>query len=353
MGGYKVSEYEKLKAHLSENQYLWLISGVAGFVGSNLLESLLCLNQKVVGLDNFSTGYRHNIDQAISDAEFFSKKNLKSNFHFIHGDIRDLEICQKACNDVDFVLHQAALASVPRSIDDPHSTHTSNVDGFLNMLMACNETGVKKIVYASSSSVYGDDQTLPKLEHKIGSSLSPYAASKLTNEIYSDVFAKVYKMNLIGLRYFNIFGKRQDPNGAYAAVIPKWTASIMEGKTVEIYGDGKTSRDFCYIDNAVQMNLLSALAKEDNANNQIYNVAVGDRTDLNELYETIFESLVDKQPLSSVQKPIYRDFRVGDVRHSLADIEKSKTLLGYKPLIRVKEGISRTVSWHVGDSPTR
>lgn len=346
-----MSEYEKLKTNLRKTQYVWLISGVAGFIGSNLLEHLLCLNQKVIGLDNFSTGYQHNLDQAVSDAECLSKKDLKSNFKFIHGDIRDLEACRNACHGVDFVLHQAALASVPRSIDDPLGTHASNVDGFQNMLVACNEMGVKKVVYASSSSVYGDDQTLPKLEDKIGRPLSPYAASKLANEIYSDVFSRIYEMNIIGLRYFNIFGKRQDPKGAYAAVIPKWTASIMEGKAVEIYGDGKTSRDFCYIENVVQMNLLAALVQEDNANNQIYNVAVGDRIDLNELYETIVENLIEKQHLSSVRKPIYRNFRAGDVRHSLADTGKSRDLLGYEPMIKVKEGIAKTINWHVGNSP--
>ena len=292
-----MTKYEQLQEHLKSNQNTWLVTGVAGFIGSNLLEKLLILNQKVVGLDNFDTGYQHNIDQAIEDASIASGKDikqLKQDFTFIEGDIRKLEDCQKACSGVDYVLHQAALGSVPRSIEDPINTNKANIDGFLNMLVSSRDAKVKRFVYAASSSTYGDHPGLPKVEGEIGAPLSPYAVTKVVNELYASVFAKTYGFKTIGLRYFNIFGKRQDPEGAYAAVIPKWVSDILSGADVFINGDGKTSRDFCYIDNTVQMNLLAATTTDSNSTDQVYNVAVNDQTDLNQLYQMIEEKLIDR-----------------------------------------------------------
>ncbi|HIF35215.1 MAG TPA: NAD-dependent epimerase/dehydratase family protein, partial [Candidatus Thioglobus sp.] len=314
-----MTKYEELQEHLKGNQNTWLVTGIAGFIGSNLLEKLLILNQKVVGLDNFETGYQHNIDQAIEDAAIASGKDikqLKQNFTFIEGDIRKLEDCQQACSGVDYVLHQAALGSVPRSIEDPINTNKANIDGFLNMLVTSRDTRIKRFVYAASSSTYGDHPGLPKVEDEIGAPLSPYAVTKVVNELYASVFAKTYGFKAIGLRYFNIFGKRQDPNGAYAAVIPKWVSDILNGENVFINGDGKTSRDFCYIDNTVQMNLLAAMTEDDNSIDQVYNVAVNDQTDLNKLYQMIEERLIQRTEGLEKKKPIYRDFRAGDVRHS-------------------------------------
>jgi len=272
-----MTKYEELQEYLKDNQRTWLVTGVAGFIGSNLLEKLLILNQKVVGLDNFDTGHQYNIDQAIEDANKATGKDLKDNFKFIKGDIRELNDCNQACNNVDYVLHQAALGSVPRSIEDPINTNRANIDGFLNMLVASKDANVKRFVYAASSSTYGDHPDLPKVEDKIGNPLSPYAVTKVVNELYAQVFAKTYGFETIGLRYFNIFGKRQDPNGAYAAVIPKWVAAILGKNDVFINGDGETSRDFCYIDNTIQMNLLAATTDNNNATNQVYNVALNDR----------------------------------------------------------------------------
>lgn len=344
-----MTKYEKVQEHLQKNQYTWLVTGVAGFIGSNLLEKLLILNQKVVGLDNFETGHQHNIDQALEDAKNRLKgKSVEENFHFINGDIRVLENCQKACTGVDYVLHQAALGSVPRSIEDPIRTNKANIDGFLNMLVAAKDAEVKRFVYAASSSTYGDHPDLPKVEDKIGNPLSPYAVTKVVNELYASVFAKTYGFQSIGLRYFNIFGKRQDPEGAYAAVIPKWVASILSGEEVFINGDGETSRDFCYIDNTVQMNLLAATSDNPESADQVYNVALNDRTSLNQLYEMIQGRLVLMKPELEKKLPTYRDFRAGDVRHSQADISKAQSLLGYQPTHKINEGMDEAMEWYVG-----
>ena len=334
--------YESLKMRLKAEPNTWLITGVAGFIGSNLLETLLKLNQRVVGLDNFSTGYQHNFDEVES---VVSAKQW-ANFRFIEGDIRNLADCHKACQGVDYVLHQAALGSVPRSIADPITTNANNIDGFLNMLVAARDASVQRFVYAASSSTYGDHSDLPKVEANIGKPLSPYAVTKLVNELYADVFARTYGFKPIGLRYFNIFGKRQDPNGAYAAVIPKWTAALLQGDEVFVNGDGETSRDFCYIDNAVQANLLAATTQNPAAVNQVYNVALGDRTSLNNLYKLIAANLARHCQLPT-SKLSYRDFRSGDVRHSLADISKAQTLLGYAPTMKVGAGISTAMPWYV------
>lgn len=346
-----MTKYEKLQEHLKSNQYTWLITGVAGFIGSNLLEKLLVLDQKVIGLDNFETGYQHNIDQALEDA----RKQLKEeggklqtlNFKFINGDIRDIENCHQACKDVDYILHQAALGSVPRSIEDPIRTNKANIDGFLNMLVAAKDAKIKRFVYAASSSTYGDHPDLPKVEDKIGNPLSPYAVTKVVNELYANVFAKTYGFKTIGLRYFNIFGKRQDPEGAYAAVIPKWVASILKTEDIFINGDGETSRDFCYIDNTVQMNLLAAMADNDEATDQVYNVALNDRTSLNQLYQMIEERLIQRVSGLSKKDPIYRGFRAGDVRHSQADISKAQKLLGYQPTHKIAKGLDEAMQWYV------
>lgn len=340
-----MSRYSALQEELLSNQSTWLVTGVAGFIGSNLLETLLDLNQKVVGLDNFSTGHHHNLDKV----QYEVSTEQWGNFSFIEGDIRTLDDCIKACDGVDYVLHQAALGSVPRSLDDPINTNANNISGFLNILVAARDAQVTRFVYAASSSTYGDHPDLPKVEDRIGNPLSPYAVTKLVNEQYAQVFARCYGFQTIGLRYFNIFGKRQDPNGAYAAVIPKWVASLMHNKEVFINGDGETSRDFCYIDNAVQANLLAATTQNPAALDQVYNVAVGERTSLTQLYEKIrdilshdFANLVDLNPT-------YRDFRPGDVRHSLADISKARDLLGYEPTHRIDAGLEEAMGWYVDD----
>jgi len=346
-----MSKYEELQEHLKGKQYTWLITGVAGFIGSNLLEKLLILNQKVVGIDNFETGYQCNIDQAIEDAaNILDKTGDKiptDSFQLIKGDIRNIEDCNEACNGVDYVLHQAALGSVPRSIEDPVRTNQANIDGFLNMLVAARNARVKRFVYAASSSTYGDHPDLPKVEDNIGNPLSPYAVTKVVNELYASVFARTYGFKCIGLRYFNILGKRQDPNGAYAAVIPKWVASILNGEEVFINGDGETSRDFCYIDNTVQMNLLSAMVDNDEATNQVYNVALNDRTSLNQLYQMIEERLIQRVDGLTTKQPTYRDFRAGDVLHSQADISKAQKLLGYQPSHKIEDGLDEVMDWYV------
>jgi len=342
-----MTKYEQLQEHLEDNQNTWLVTGVAGFIGSNLLEKLLILNQKVVGLDNFDTGHQHNIDQAIEDANKTTGKDLSGNFKFINGDIRELDNCERACSGVDYVLHQAALGSVPRSIEDPINTNKANIDGFLNMLVAAKGAKVKRFVYAASSSTYGDHPDLPKVEDKIGNPLSPYAVTKVVNELYASVFAKTYGFKTIGLRYFNIFGKRQDPNGAYAAVIPKWVAAILNKEDVYINGDGETSRDFCYIDNTVQMNLLAATTDSDEATDQVYNVALNDRTSLNKLYQMIEERLIQRTQGLERKSPIYRDFRAGDVRHSQANIDKAQRLLDYQPKYMISEGMDEAIDWYI------
>lgn len=346
-----MTKYTKLQEHLKTNQYTWLVTGAAGFIGSNLLEKLLILNQKVIGLDNLETGYQHNIDQALEDAaKHLNAENrelTKDNFTFIEGDIRDLETCQQACKNADYVLHQAALGSVPRSIKDPIHTNKANIDGFLNMLVAARNAKVKRFVYAASSSTYGDHPDLPKVEDKIGNPLSPYAVTKVVNELYASVFAKSYGFKTIGLRYFNIFGRRQDPNGAYAAVIPKWVSGILKEEEVFINGDGETSRDFCYIDNTVQINLLAAMTDNDEAIGQVYNVALNDRKSLNQLYQMIEDRLIQRVEHLTKKEPTYRDFRAGDVRHSQADITKAQQLLGYKPSHKIAKGLDEAMGWYV------
>lgn len=337
-----MSQYQTVCEQLRQTPKTWLVTGVAGFIGSNLLETLLKLNQKVVGLDNFATGHQHNLDEV---------QNLVSveqwaNFKFYEGDIRNLEDCQKACANVDYVLHQAALGSVPRSIADPITTNAANITGFLNMLVAARDANVSSFTYAASSSTYGDHPALPKVEENIGNPLSPYAVTKYVNELYADVFARTYGFKTIGLRYFNVFGKRQDPNGAYAAVIPKWTAAMIAGDDVFINGDGETSRDFCFIENTVQANILAATTQSEGATNQVYNVAVGDRTTLNDLFNAI-KAALNENGVTYTKAPIYRDFRVGDVRHSQASVEKIEKLLGYKGNYHIDEGIGFAMSWYV------
>lgn len=338
-----VTRYEELCQNLPSNPKTWLITGVAGFIGSNLLETLLKLDQHVVGLDNFATGHERNLDevQRLVSAEQWGR------FRFIKGDIRELSDCQHACEGVDYVLHQAALGSVPRSLADPITTNATNISGFLNMLVAARDAKVKSFTYAASSSTYGDHPALPKVEENIGNPLSPYAVTKYVNELYADVFARCYGFQAIGLRYFNVFGPRQDPDGAYAAVIPKWTASLLKGETVFINGDGETSRDFCFVANAVQANLLAATAINPEAFNQVYNVAVGDRTTLNDLFRHLRDALVP-HGVSPAAQPTYRDFRAGDVRHSQADIGKAQRLLGYAPTHRLADGIAVAMPWYVG-----
>ena len=338
-----MNSYTELQTRLTADPKTWLVTGVAGFIGSNLLETLLKLNQRVVGLDNFSTGHKRNLD------EVKTLVNLEQweNFKFIEGDIRTLDDCRQASKDVDYILHQAALGSVPRSITDPITTNATNIDGFLNMLVAARDANVLRFVYAASSSTYGDHPDLPKVEDNIGKPLSPYAVTKLVNELYADVFARTYGFDTIGLRYFNVFGKRQDPNSAYAAVIAKWTAALIKGDDVFINGDGETSRDFCYVDNAVQANLLAAAAQNPEAVNQIYNISVGARTSLNDLYKLISEGLALHCELP-IAKLNNRDFRTGDVRHSLADISKAQTLLGYSPAFDIVAGISEAMPWYIG-----
>ncbi|MEQ1544793.1 SDR family oxidoreductase [Methyloglobulus sp.] len=323
----------------------WLITGVAGFIGSNLLETLLDHDQLVIGLDNFATGHRHNLDQVKGIVG--EKKWV--NFKFINGDIRNLATCHHACEGVDFVLHQAALGSVPRSLEDPINTNTANIDGFLNMLVAARDAKVKRFVYAASSSTYGDHPGLPKVEDQIGKPLSPYAVTKYVNELYADVFARCYGLQSIGLRYFNVFGPRQDPDGAYAAVIPKWIAAMVRNEDLFINGDGETSRDFCYIKNVVQANLNAATTENASAINQIYNIAVGDRTTLNQLLEFIRANLATHFKHLDDFKPIYRDFRAGDVRHSLADISKAQTLIAYAPTYHVREGLTEALDWYLAN----
>lgn len=338
-----MNQYQTVCEQLQQAPKTWLITGVAGFIGSNLLETLLKLDQKVVGLDNFATGYQHNLDEVkgcVSEAQW-------SNFNFIEGDIRQFADCQTACNAVDYVLHQAALGSVPRSIVDPITTNDTNISGFLNMLTAARDAHVSSFTYAASSSTYGDHPALPKVEENIGNPLSPYAVTKYVNELYADVFARSYGFKAIGLRYFNVFGQRQDPNGAYAAVIPKWTASMIAGDDVFINGDGETSRDFCFIENTVQANILAATAA-DEAKNQVYNVAVGDRTTLNDLYAAIQVALLENS-INYEKSAVYREFRAGDIRHSQASIAKIQQALGYVPEYPIAEGIQLAMRWYVNN----
>ena len=337
-----MTQYQKTQQDLVAAPKTWLITGVAGFIGSNLLETLLKLNQTVIGLDNFATGYQKNLDevQSLVSSEQWNR------FSFIEGDIRNLDDCKQACSGIDYVLHQAALGSVPRSLADPITTNEVNISGFLNMLTAARDAEVKSFTYAASSSTYGDHPGLPKVEDKIGKPLSPYAVTKYVNELYADVFARSYGFKSVGLRYFNVFGRRQDPDGAYAAVIPKWTAAMIKNDTVFINGDGETSRDFCYIENTVQANILAATTQNEDATNQVYNVAVGDRTTLNELFNAIKSALADNG-VAYGQEPTYRDFRPGDVRHSQADVNKANSLLDYQPKFNISQGINEAMAWYV------
>lgn len=338
-----MTAFEILRQQLKVEPKTWVVTGVAGFIGSNLLEALLKHNQRVVGLDNFSTGYQHNLDEVRSLVTL----EQWSNFRFITGDIRDIAACHEACEDADYVLHQAALGSVPRSIEDPITTNQCNIDGFLNMLVAARDAKVKRFVYAASSSTYGDHPDLPKVEDRIGKPLSPYAVTKLVNELYAEVFARSYGFKSIGLRYFNIFGRRQDPNGAYAAVIPSWISAMIKNEPVYINGDGETSRDFCYVENIIQANLLAATTCNIDAENQVFNVAVGERTNLNQLYYYLRDNLVARFDHLLEAKPLYRDFRAGDVQHSLADISKAKKLLSYQPSHTLSVGLAEALKWYL------
>jgi UDP-N-acetylglucosamine/UDP-N-acetylgalactosamine 4-epimerase len=338
-----ITAFELLGQRLQSQPARWLVTGCAGFIGSHLLETLLKLNQAVVGLDNFATGHRRNLEEvrALVSPEQWQK------FHFIEADIRDPDACRNACQEIDFVLHQAALGSVPRSLVDPQSTNAANIDGFLNMLVAARDAKVRRFVYAASSSTYGDHPDLPKVEETIGRPLSPYAVTKLVNELYAEVFGRCYGFASIGLRYFNVFGARQDPDGAYAAVIPRWTRAMLLGENVVINGDGETSRDFCFVSNAVQANLLAATTQNPEAVNQVYNVALNDRASLNRLFGMLRDVLAQTKPELAGLKPDYKEFRPGDVRHSQADISKARRLLGYAPTHRLEDGIRVAMPWYV------
>lgn len=338
-----MGKFDDVRLHLRGRSYHWLVTGAAGFIGSNLVEALLKLGQQVTGLDNFATGHQHNLDQvreAVGSAAW-------ARFSLIEGDIRELDDCRQACAGVDYVLHEAALGSVSRSLDDPLLTHGTNVTGFLNMLVAARDAKVKRFVYAASSSTYGDHPALPKVEDTIGRPLSPYAVTKYANELYADVFARSYGMETIGLRYFNVFGPRQDPEGAYAAVIPQWVSALVRNRPLFINGDGETSRDFCFIDNVVQANLLAALADRPEAVNQVYNVALNERTSLNQLYLMMRELLQERFPQLRQHQAQYKGFRAGDVRHSQADISKARELLGFEPTHRIGEGLKEAMDWYV------
>jgi UDP-N-acetylglucosamine 4-epimerase len=338
-------KYTDVKKELLNNQKTWLVTGVAGFIGSNLAEALLKLNQKVISLDNFATGHRHNLEHIKNSVSHQAWEN----FTFIEGDITNFETCKEITKEVDVVLHQAALGSVPRSIDTPVISNHANVTGFLNMLTAAKENGVQRFVYASSSSVYGDSQELPKVEERTGNLLSPYAVTKYVNELYMGVFQKCYGMEAIGLRYFNVFGKRQDPNGAYAAVIPKWIGQILNGEDLFINGDGETSRDFTYIDNVIQANILAGTTQNSEAFGQAFNTAIGGRETLNNLYTGIVNQLKKSLPELEIKDAIYQDFRAGDIRHSNANIDKMKKLLGYAPTHTLEEGLAESIEWYIND----
>lgn len=340
--------YEQVSAQLRKQPKTWLITGVAGFIGSNLLEALLKLEQNVVGLDNFETGHRHNFDrvQALVTPEQWQR------FRFHEGDIRELADCARAVEGVDYVLHEAALGSVPRSLENPIRTNDTNISGFLNMLVASRDAKVSRFVFAASSSTYGDHPGLPKIEDRIGKPLSPYAVTKYVNELYADVFGRCYGLETIGLRYFNVFGPRQDPEGAYAAVIPKWYGALLRSEPIYVNGDGETSRDFCFIANVVQANILAATTANPEAVNQIYNLALGDRTTLNELFALIRERVARTMPSVAQAEVVYRAFRDGDVRHSQADIGKISTLLGYVPTHRVAEGLDEATAYYVDSITT-
>ncbi len=334
--------FEDLKRDLERRPRRWLVTGAAGFIGSHLVEWLLRHDQSVVGLDNFATGHRSNLEAVLDQVSH----DQAQRFRLVEGDIRDPDTCERACTGVDRVLHQAALGSVPRSIKDPLQSHDVNVTGFLRMLVAARAAGIRRVVYASSSSVYGDHPALPKVEAVVGGPLSPYAATKYADELYASAFGRCYGLELIGLRYFNVFGPRQDPNGPYAAVIPLWFAGLLRGSEVVINGDGETSRDFCYVENVVQANLLAASTSRHEAIGQVFNVAYGGRTTLNELFLMIRDRVARVDAAATVREPMHREFRSGDVRHSLADISKAQTLLGYRPTHSVGAGLDCAAPWY-------
>ena len=337
--------YKQVKKELLNNPKTWLVTGCAGFIGSNLIETLLTLKQKVIGLDNFSTGHKYNLEHVKNSvlAEHWD------NFNFIEGDITNYETCINITKGVDVVLHQAALGSVPRSIDNPVNSNAANVSGFLNMLTASKDNGVKRFVYASSSSVYGDSAELPKVESRTGNLLSPYSVTKYVNELYMGVFYKCYNFESIGLRYFNVFGKRQDPNGAYAAVMPKWISQMLNSEDVFINGDGETSRDFTYIDNVVQANILAGTTKNTHAFAKAYNIASAGRETLNNLFSAIKDGLEAKLPELKIKDVLYRDFRAGDIKHSNANIDSAKELLGYEPTHTLADGLKESIQWYIND----
>ncbi len=337
-GGALTAAYTAMR----ERRLRWLVTGSAGFIGSHLLETLLRHGQAAVSIDNFSTGHRHNLDH-VRDAVGTEAWQRHT---FLEGDIADLAACRRACEGVNIVLHEAALGSVPRSIADPLLTHAANATGFLNLLVAARDAGVDRFVYAASSSTYGDHPGLPKVEESIGRPLSPYAVTKLLDELYADVFGRCYGFTTIGLRYFNVFGARQDPAGAYAAVIPRWVDAMLRGRAVTIHGDGTTTRDFCHVANVVQANLLAALTPHPEACGEVYNVAVGGRTSLNDLFSTLRALLLERHPLLTVASPRYDDFRPGDIRHSQADIGKARRLLGFAPEFDVRSGLREALPWY-------
>jgi UDP-N-acetylglucosamine/UDP-N-acetylgalactosamine 4-epimerase len=337
----RMTRYDEVKQELKSNPKIWLITGVAGFIGSNILEALLRLNQKIIGLDNFSTGFRHNLDEVRANVGDY----LWSNFKFIEGDVRDYPTCLQVSKNVNYVLHQAALGSVPRSVKEPLETNSVNISGFLNMIQAAKKSKVDSFTYAASSSTYGDHESLPKVEDIIGDPLSPYAVTKYVNELYAGVYAKTYGFKSVGLRYFNVFGKRQNPDGAYAAVVPKWINLMINDDRVVINGDGKTSRDFCFIENTIQMNILAATAN-DYVKNNVFNVAVGNRTSLNQLHKAISDNLTGCD-IQVTRKPVFDDFRLGDVRHSQADISKASELLGYQPTHSITSGLAEIIPWYI------
>jgi UDP-N-acetylglucosamine/UDP-N-acetylgalactosamine 4-epimerase len=340
-----VKKINYIQVHLTQNRYHWLVTGAAGFIGSSLLEALLKSNQRITGLDNFETGSWRNLD----DVRGSVSQTQWGRFRLIEGDIRQAAICDVACHGVDFVLHHAALGSVSRSIDDPRRTNETNITGFLNVLDAARNAKVSRFIYAASSSTYGDHPALPKVEHQIVKPLSPYAVTKYVNELYADVFGRTYGTDCIGLRYFNVFGPRQHPEGAYAAVIPRWITALIRGEPIKIHGDGETSRDFCFVENVVQANLLAALAGKP-AGNQVYNIALNDRTSLNELYQNICKMLMERFPHVRSHPAQYFDFRPGDVRHSQADISKARELLGYAPTHSIDRGLRMTLEWFINES---
>jgi len=342
-----MTEYDRVCSMLRATPQRWLVTGAAGFIGSNLVERLLRLGQEVVALDNLLTGYRHNVDDAVA-----SSGAPADRCRFMVVDAADREACAEACEGVDVVLHQAALGSVPRSIVEPLATHASNVEGFISVLDAARAAGVKRFVFASSSSVYGDAPELPKSEERVGKPLSPYAATKRINELYADVYHRTYDIECVGLRYFNVFGRRQDPEGAYAAVMPKWISQMLAGGPCQIFGDGETSRDFCYIDNVVQANLLAATAPAE-AMGTLYNIAYGDRTTLNELFAMIRDGLAPNHPEIAGLQPTYEDFRPGDIRHSLADTTRARERLGYEPTHTVQQGLEEALDWYAANLTPR